>query len=314
MGESAIILKYSTLLLITVQTSSMVLLLRYSRRQTADPKDAYINSTAVFLSEFAKLIICLVVIAWNDSVPAIWSLLRDEVFGKPKESAKILIPALLYTMQNNLLFLALSNLDAATFQVTYQFKILTTALFSVTMLHRHLSVRQWLALLLLMIGVILVQWPTDAPVSKGGKESKFLGLTAVVISSFSSGFSGVYFEKLIKHNTQSLWTRNTQLAIISSIFALSAVCINDYTAVAEKGFFHGYTKATWSVVLLQAFGGLCVSLVMKYADNILKGFATTISIILSSVCSFYIFDDFLPNSLFYSGATFVVSSTLLYSL
>ncbi len=52
-----------------------------------------------------------------DSVPAIWSLLRDEVFGKPKESAKILIPALLYTMQNNLLFLALSNLDAATFQV-----------------------------------------------------------------------------------------------------------------------------------------------------------------------------------------------------
>ncbi len=89
-----------------------------------------------------------------------------------------------------------------------------------------------------MIGVILVQWPTDAPVSKGGNESKFLGLTAVVISSFSSGFSGVYFEKLIKHNTQSLWTRNTQLAIISSIFALSAVCINDYTAVAEKGFFH----------------------------------------------------------------------------
>ena len=68
MGESAIILKYSTLLLITVQTSSMVLLLRYSRRQTADPKDAYINSTAVFLSEFAKLIICLVVIAWNGEV------------------------------------------------------------------------------------------------------------------------------------------------------------------------------------------------------------------------------------------------------
>lgn len=68
MGENAICLKYSTLLLITVQTSAMVLLLRYSRRQTDDPEKAYLNSTAVFLSEFVKLFICIGAIAWKGTV------------------------------------------------------------------------------------------------------------------------------------------------------------------------------------------------------------------------------------------------------
>lgn len=40
-----------------------------------------------------------------------------EVWSKPRETTKLVIPAALYTIQNNLLFVALSNLDAATYQV-----------------------------------------------------------------------------------------------------------------------------------------------------------------------------------------------------
>ena len=46
-------------------------------------------------------------------------------------------------------------------QVTYQFKILPTALFSVLILKRQLGLRRWVALGLLMIGVIIVQIPAS---------------------------------------------------------------------------------------------------------------------------------------------------------
>lgn len=55
------------------------------------------------------------------------------------------------------------------------------------------------------------------------------------------------------------------------------------------------TKAILFVNLFQAFGGLVVAAVVKYADNILKGFATSLSIVVSSFVSFYFLGDFQPT-------------------
>ena len=41
----------------------------------------------------------------------------SEIIYKPNETAKLIVPSGLYAVQNNLLYLALSNLDAATYQV-----------------------------------------------------------------------------------------------------------------------------------------------------------------------------------------------------
>ena len=111
-------LKYVSLGLVVVQTTSLVLIMRYSR--TAGGSDRlYLASTAVFLSEILKLVTCLVIIRLAEarSLVLVWELLRDEVLTKPFELLKLSVPAVLYTIQNNLLFLALSLLDAATYQV-----------------------------------------------------------------------------------------------------------------------------------------------------------------------------------------------------
>ncbi|KAB1274394.1 UDP-N-acetylglucosamine transporter [Camelus dromedarius] len=181
-------------------------------------------------------------------------ILHDEILNKPMETLKLAIPSGIYTLQNNLLYVALSNLDAATYQVTYQLKILTTALFSVSMLSKKLGVYQWLSLVILMTGVAFVQWPSDSQ-ELDSKElsagSQFVGLMAVLTACFSSGFAGVYFEKILKETKQSVWIRNIQLGFFGSIFGLMGVYIYDGELVSKNGFFQGYNRLTWIVVILQ---------------------------------------------------------------
>jgi UDP-galactose transporter len=215
------------------------------------------------------------------------------------------IPAALYTFQNSLQYVAVSNLDAATFQVTYQLKILTTALFSVTMLKRSLTIKKWVSLVLLMVGVAVVQIPTGSGATDGTKKAardiahsqhpemnKTVGLIAVFIACAISGLAGVYFEKVLKDSTQvTLWVRNVQLSFYSLFPALFlGVIFKDGSAIAQDGFFVGYNWVVWTAITFQAVGGLLVALVVNYADNIAKNFATSISIIISFIASVYLFN------------------------
>jgi drug/metabolite transporter (DMT)-like permease len=127
----------------------------------------YLPSTAVFLVEAFKLLICLTVAFYEFSLSApssttLTSLLA--AFGSAilaGDSWKMAVPASLYTLANSLQYVGISNLDAATFHVVYQFKIIVTAIFSVLMLRKTLTSRQWLSLLLLMVGVALVSMPQE---------------------------------------------------------------------------------------------------------------------------------------------------------
>lgn len=54
-------------------------------------------------------------------------------------------------------------------------------------------------------------------------------------------------------------------------------------------------------------------MVIKYADNILKGFATSLSIILSSILSVFLF-DYVITLMFSLGGAMVIGAVYLYSL
>jgi UDP-galactose transporter len=82
---------------------------------------------------------------------------KNDVVYNWTETSKLLVPSFLYVVQNNLLYCALSHLTAATYQITYQLKILTTAIFSYYLLKKRLSMVQWFSLVVLFFGVVLVQ-------------------------------------------------------------------------------------------------------------------------------------------------------------
>lgn len=90
------------------------------------------------------------------------------------------------------------------------------------------------------------------------------------------------------------------------------------SSLSSKSFRH-LTLSFSNVSLLslsmqQAMGGLTVAAVIKYADNIMKGFATAISIVVSSLSSYLLLNDFNPTALFLIGAGMVMVATVMYSL
>jgi len=140
-SEHGAAIKYGSLILLVAQMVGLVLLMRYTRtkgaNQSADgTREMYLASTAVFMMEVVKLLICVVVVFFQSgsTLSGLASSLHQHIWMSPMEVVKLCVPSLLYTIQNNLLYFALSNLDAATYQVCYQLKILTTALFSVILL------------------------------------------------------------------------------------------------------------------------------------------------------------------------------------
>lgn len=324
------IVKYGSLCLLVAQLVGLVMLMRYSRTHAVDGKDLYLSSTAVFCMEVMKFIVCNAVVFFQlrSSISAYWKEIYANTWMAPMEIVKVSVPSFLYVLQNNLLYLALSNLDAATYQVCYQLKILTTALFSATMLQRKFTRIKWLSLVILTIGVAIVQTSGETKgggnskeVSANGEEeggimemeqNRALGLFAILCAACTSGFSGVYFEKILKGSSTSLWIRNIQMGLPSMVLSLMTVYVEDGRIVAEKGFFVGYSVLVWSVVVIQAVGGLIVAVVVKYADNVLKTFASSFGIVISCIVS-ALFFDFRPNFAFLCGSSLVVLSTVLYS-
>ncbi|KAG5647229.1 hypothetical protein DXG03_000764 [Asterophora parasitica] len=352
-------LKHISLVTLATQNSALTLIMHHSRVSTP-PSRAYSAATAVLLNEVLKGLISFIIAFYrvepqpadrgaSPSHPA--GLHRASIFTSsllttiPRRLAKLSrdifspdcwklsIPAILYVLthptviQNNLQYVAASNLDAATFQVTYQMKILTTAAFSVLLLRRKLSPSQWLSLLFLAIGVGIVQIQsgnahapsarspsaaTDAHAMNGLK-----GFLAVAAACFTSGLAGVYFEMVLKNSPADLWVRNVQLSLFSLLPALAPILFASPASSSSlsdslSGMFANFGLWAWATVLMQVLGGLLTALVIKYSDNILKGFATSLSIVLSFLASVVLF-RFRMTGTFVLGSGVVLVATWLYN-
>lgn len=305
------ILKYGSLALVIFQNSSHVILLRYSRVVGGDCAD-YVVSVAVLFAELLKLCFCLVVLLFLEGGPlSLISRLDMDIWQRKGDTLKVSIPAVCYTVQNNLQFVAATHLGAALLQLLYQTKTLSTAIFGVIILRKLLRCNQWMALSVLVAGVVMAQGSQqgDATLSKG---NMMIGVVAALGVSICSGFASVYLEKILKGDKTSIWVRNVQLCIFSIPLQLLAVWQRDYDKVLANGWTNGFCIWTWLVVCMFAFGGLLVAIVIRFADNNLKNLAMALAIILSCLASMPLF-DFKPNSQFWGGAFLVILSIFLYA-
>jgi UDP-sugar transporter A1/2/3 len=310
------------LIMLALQNCSKNLLTRYVLTDT--PKFLY--SAAVIGSELTKLTLSVLYILLVDrqSLQSIWRFLKQDI----QNMKLLIIPASVYNLQQTLEYVALSNIDASVFSVLVQSKLIMTALFSTILLRKKLRKAQGISLLLLTIGVVLCNYKPPSPDATkeeitnatGSMSREVTGICATLGIALASGFAAVYTEKVIKKKRTggadkqqfSLAYMQVQLASVSLMVMGGVAIFKDWEAISTDGLWHNFTGAAFLSVLNSGLGGLMVAAVLKYADSVLKGYATAISVILTGTLSWALFGTSL-NVVYGLGILNVICAVLLYN-
>ena len=188
---------------------------------------------------------------------------------------------------------------------------------SVTFLGRRLSRLQWLAVLLLMDGVMATEIaiceaegqhscarPADFPLA---------AILAVTVSVTVSAVAGIATEHLFKKEMEtSIFLQNGQLyfwGVLVNMLALAFCEPGRYAA----GTFEGFDKPMVQlIVLTMVLLGLLVSGVIKHMSNIDKCFASGAAIFVNAFISVW-YGSFSISLTFVLGAAVVVMAIFMYA-
>lgn len=297
------------LVVLCLQNSLFTVIRRYS---LGTRQEKYSKYEVLLVSEVIKMFFSAYMILKSDEAASSTGKTRSiqqRLGYLISTSQKMIGLALIYGAMNTLSLISLKNIGAGMFTIFAQCKILTTAACSSIILRRQYSWTQWRALIALSLGVLLFSQPiwdkNDTTADLDEDANVLLGTAAVLIEVTMSGFSSIYFEKVIKTDPLqlSIWERNFQLAFGSVPVYLAFMAFT--TSPADFGA--GWTPLAWGVALLGAAGGLLVALSIKYGDSILKTLATTGAIILSSALDHVWLGGPLTPAMMIAGGQVIIS-------
>ena len=300
--------------LLFVQNTFSTLVISYSRLR---PGPAYVGSVVVALGELVKIVLNLLCNLAVFGYAATREELRRVYSAEARQLWVYSVPALLYTVQNNLTFIGAAHLSVVAFQATNQLRIPATALVATLLLGQDIGRQRWLAVIMLTAGVVLVTMRPDAP----GKHTSFhsahrtplVGIGALVGASSCSALASVWFERIVKtKSSPSLWVSSHLLACWALPLALLAT-LHEAEVLRTEGPWRGIDSVAIAVVANQAGAGLVVGLTLKYASSVLKTFATSLALVFVCFVSWLYFEAKLAP-LFLLGVGLVLGATALYAL
>lgn len=274
--------------------------------KNADGRYDYNTSTVPFIAESLKFTISFLFLISDSDTP-----LDEAVVLDWASLGRYFVLGLLYTCQNNLLFITLQHVDAATFQLISNLKIPLTALLLHIFIGKTFSVQQQFALLLLVVGAGLSQL--------NGHADHVISISALgaVLMSIMVGISsgaGVFNEVLLKSSSMgSLHWQNIQLYAFGCIFSYIKLQMDlNFQPISLIGIFLGYNVYAWLSIINMAFLGIITAAVLKYADNVLRAFASASSVLLATLMSWQLLGTNI-SYLFVVSAIVTSLSILLYT-
>jgi UDP-sugar transporter A1/2/3 len=201
-------------------------------------------------------------------------------------------------------------LSPPVFQLLASTKILATALASWAMLGKVLTARQWLAMLVLTVGVALGQQKSSAGLD-GIDAVPFMPIAIMIVNSFLSAAGAVYTEKVLKARQSAnltIFATNLHMSAHTLMLNLLKACVLGVPFIPRLWNLGPWT---WAALLNEAVNGILVSALMRHADSIVKNYAFAASIFVTAGLSVPLL-EYWPEFHFLLGAILVVISMWLY--
>lgn len=230
------------------------------------------------------------------------------------------ILALLYALQNNLIFLTLSYLDPGTYHVLGNLRIPIVAVMLALVLRKSYSKQQISGMVMLTIGAILYsigKYKGGETATKAAREDprsqkiQFFGYFLALIITLSASIAGVFNEYCLKERLkhQSVDLQNLQLYLFGFILNLVALFVKQPEWLS---IFRGYNVLTICIILNSTCFGISVGYIMKYCDNNVRSFAAMASMLLAALYSYIFMSIPLPDG-YPVSLSFVCLGFLMYA-
>jgi drug/metabolite transporter (DMT)-like permease len=325
------------------------------RDENATRTYAYNPAMVVFLAEFIKLVFSVsayVHMHLKDSPQGnVWVIIRNELEDAFAERryARFAVPALIYLIENHLRFIVLSRLASPiTWVVFSHVEIPIVAALSFYFLRRRIKKHQWIAVFLLLDGVMaaeiaLCHAKGDDDINHPSCDSldayPVVALSLVLFGATLAALAGIAVEFVYKeHFSMSIHLQNAQLyafgALANGLVVLfsssnggvdggrddkvlgedgESFAATEKSLHANDSAFRGFGLfSTWLVVLTLAAFGVVSSLIMKHLSNIAKVFNSAAGMVVVTVVSMVFLGTKVTLPFFLAAATIVASLVSFY--
>ncbi|KEG12643.1 putative nucleotide sugar transporter [Trypanosoma grayi] len=291
-----------------IGTSTILFLaIRYSKYLEKQSILSYDSTSIVMAMEVTKILVSVVLKYASDGELLLYSItLAPHRWELWRMSVLYVVPALLYAMYNNLTYISLRHFDPGTVQLFMQTRILFTGFLSVGVLHRSLSLRQWLALIVLTLGLVIKY---ILPTAVQMMDARVL---VVLLQAFLSSLAGVYNELALKREAHlSIHQQNFFLYLYGIFFNLLFGLILAPQEYLHGNFFGNAHIIFIPIIFVGALNGLTAAFILKFINVIVKAFASAVEVVFMALLAAAVLGEPLtPQDL--TAGVFVMCSVYLY--
>jgi len=281
------------------------------------PKIAKVNqgecvnkSSIVIVTELSKIFIAAVTLQFESEIEKRKIMSNWTIWNSITIAA---LPAILYAIQNLTTQYAYVLIDPMTFNLLNQTKTLAAAFWLYIIMGQKQTYIQIFALLLLLVSALILtskdinnlqdlfsivhinfSFNKVSDISALGSTS--LGIALVLMASMISGVSTALTQKTLQIAGEGKGRNSIFLSAEMAVYAIPFLMISDKLSSktikkdCKEGddFFAYWSIFTFIPVLSNAFGGIIVGLVTKYAGGVKKGFALIAGLLITAFASWII--------------------------